>query len=189
MNAAQIQKLQNKVAKVVSKEFAEKEKQERIALDESMKEMMSSMKELEAKFPKRGPCYCTWDGWIWTLRKDTPTRLVKLSEFQEELSSMELVVTDSGMTGRELYYMLSEETFKENSEFMKWISEHYAEFKIALVKANKSEQPTDRLIGMSILGGLYQEMNQKFPKRTPMDLKEGLQAMDILLQQGIENEA
>jgi hypothetical protein len=64
MNEAQIRKLQNKVAKEVGKKAVEKELQERAVLDKRTKEIISNMKELEVKYPNRGPCHCVWDGHI-----------------------------------------------------------------------------------------------------------------------------
>lgn len=178
MNAAQIKKLQNKVAKVVDKKFKEKEAQEQAATAEKMKVMASEMKGLETKFPNRGPCNCVCDGWIWLLRKGIPERACRLSSSQEEIRQMECISRSSGKS----YYMFSEEVFKENTEFMNWVAGHYAEFKMSLFKANKSEDLHERMTHMLVLGGLHQEMTQKFPKRTPIDLKAGLQAMDMVLQ-------
>lgn len=180
MNEAQIRKLQNKVAKEVSSKFAEKEKQERALLASNLKEMTSEMKRLEALHPNRGACHCVWEGWVYLLRKGVTTKVVVADS--DMIQTLERVSASPGKS----YYMFSESDFKENKEFMDWVVEHYPTIKISLVQANKSEDAGKRLAGMAVLGGLYQDMAKKFPKRTPLDLRDGIQALDMLLSDGLK---
>ena len=182
MNEAQMRKLQKKVAAEVGKKTAERNKKEYEAREAHLQGMASEMARLETANPKRGPCHCQWRGEIYLLRDGhalkAPPKLQRtnISHGMERIHS----IADKS------FYMMSEEQYREGGEYMRWMSENYAFIKLCMHKAS-SEDVHEKLTYMSTLGGIFEDMQKKFPKRTPLDLKAAIEAIDLHLSEELSS--
>ena len=177
MNAAQMAKLQRKVAKQVSAKFA-KEDEERLNAERELEaEIRSNIIELQKLHEKRGVCVCAHDHVLYALRDDTGEFYVlPMEESDLQFHGMQCVSAKNGKT----YYMSTEQGHAEQARLMKWVASKYGAIRYGLV-AQAKEDVRKKVNGLFMLGGVMEEFRKEFPTKSVFDLKTAVEAMDMML--------
>lgn len=179
MNNNQMKKLMKKVGGKVERKFREKEAREREEYSRNMKEMKYNISTLQKEHPNRGRCCCVWKRNLYILENN---RTVNKGP-ADKLDGLELLKTENNKQ----YFMFSEKGYEELLEFMNWISENYAWLKISVHKMQTNNNAKEYLESALHIGTIYKDFQKKFPNKTPMDLKEGIQTFDMILKQGLKD--
>lgn len=184
MNDNQIKKLMKKTGRKVEEKFNKIAEQERKQALEQERERNKHLElirgqiiESQNENPKRGPCVCMWRNLIYGVidNKVLPASLT----VEEIKGSLELIKIIDGKQ----FFMFSEAMFEETEKSMRWMSEHFAEIKIALAKLKLSNNDyKGRLFEMFRLGSIFEEFQKEFPGKSIFYFKECLTALERMLQ-------
>lgn len=170
LNAAQMAKLQKKVAKEVDVKIKAREEEER-KRKESIKNMILF---LEKENPERGACLCYYYGITYYVElKSKALRAVPIPPDFNDCDLMD--ARGKGKIDEELYYMIKPEIAKENDEILEWLKENYALVKIY---SSKAREDISYALG---LGTIYEKFQEKFPKKTMLDLISYIKMMDRII--------
>lgn len=176
MNISQINKIRKRAEREVAARREKEEKKEQAHKDEIQKTII----EYESQYPKRGKCLCFWKGSTYLIDDiEKQVRIDPIIGSKELQTLFEKVGTTNGKT----YYMLTGAAVEKQQEFMKWVSDKYGIIKMACVSIEKENSPAgDKLKNMYMLGAVREELRQKFPDRSMLDLIEAVKVLDRLIQ-------
>lgn len=184
MNDNQIKKLMKKTGRKIEEKFNKIAEQERKQALEQERERNKHLELIRGQIigiqnenPKRGPCVCMWRNFIYGVidNKVLPASLT----VEEIKGSLELIkIIDDKQ-----FFMFSEAMFEETEKSMRWMSEHYAEIKIALAKLKlPNNDYKGRLSEMLRLGSIFEEFQKEFPGKSMFYFKECLTVFERMLQ-------
>ena len=161
LNDAQIRKLQNKVGKKVDANIkAKEEKAKQIDLA-NMIEMRKNIQRLQNANSDRGACSAFWKGSFYIL--NPKTNKVEFSP----ISIKETIMFDKPehINGKK-YYFMKKEIYDLQNKALTFISEHFAEIKIASINVKNKENPLKNAL---MLGSVFEKFQKEFPNHSMMD--------------------
>jgi hypothetical protein len=190
MNDNQIKKLMKKAGRKVEEKFNKIAEQERKQALEQERERNKHLElirgriiEIQNENPKRGPCICEWRKFLYGVKNN---KVFLASLTAEDEGSLERIKTIDGKQ----FFLFSQAAFDETNRSLHWMSEHYAEIKIALAKLNPSLPNKDsggKLFEMYKLGRIYEEFQKEFPGKSIFYFKDCLKALDQMMQERCKN--
>lgn len=182
MNAAQIAKLQKKVAAEVSAKSKKRDAEEQAKKDA----IYRTVELLTKKYPDRGAViavyqgvgYCKLDGRL------IPAGLApNAQEFKNEFELIERnALIDVS------YWLLRPEIYKEQKVFMDWFVKHYAEIKILTKQVELKKDGIETLSSLHRMGGIFEDFQKTFPAKSMIDFIEGFKMVDRLMMDALRHQ-
>lgn len=179
LNTNQIKKIQKKVGKKVDKKIEEREREEREERVRNFKFIRKVILGIQNKNPDSGPCLCVWKGRVFGLNPNTnrvePARGVTEDALSYQTELMEI-------KGDKKFFMSSKEEYQETLKVMDWMSEHYADIRLAVANMNDPSKGFSKLVNSYSLGIIFEKFQKEFPLKTMADFIEAIKVMDNLIK-------
>jgi hypothetical protein len=151
MNADQIRKLQNKVAKQVRTKFEADEKKEKEEREVLLSAIKRDILGLQSSNSSRGACFCVCNNDVYGVNPKTQKVEPVSVSSNSVIEELECVKTEDGRK----YYMMSEEQNKEEMRLMHWVADKYPVIRMALV-AQKKPDIHAKMTHLLMLGDVVQ---------------------------------
>lgn len=171
LNVNQINKIQKRVGEKVNAKIKEREDQLHKEKISNLKFIRNKINDIEKKNQNRGRCFCVWKNEVYTSKHNKAIRVYSINH--ESVKRLSLV--DS--KGDKNFYMMDEDTYRNEIEIIDWLKDYYAEIKLCGVRKNEP-------VFLLRLGEIGQKFTKNFPSKTLSDLVEYIKVMDFLIQRG-----
>lgn len=175
MNAAQIRKLQNKVAAKFSAKHDKEEAKKQAKKDAIHREI----DRIEKANPGKGVC-------IATHKREVYCRHPFNVSFNEIEFSFDVVEVSERNTSNEVrYWLLKPEIYKEHDEILNWFKNNYATIKMIMHSVNTKDGMA-KLSSLHHMGGVFEDFQKKFPTKTMLDFIQYFKTMDRLMLEALK---